>query len=177
METAVSVINSELLILETQITNIQNDIETIFEDFNALVLGPRIAKTATIVYLNGLLKAGTPLALTPNTAGIQIPIAIVMTMDYGGSNPFTNAPPVTIFWTNPGATAAYQDLDTDSTFWQATEDSVHMTTISGRQNIVKSDWVDGNNQIRIQPQSALTGNAANNNTVTVTLYWYEINPY
>lgn len=171
IEQNITLLNGEVTIIQTEVDNLTVDVEELTSAFNDFLIGPLTLRKVNTFISNSQLKAGSSVALAPATTGLQYPVAIRLSLVYGGNNPFTNAPPFTIFYENPGAGASFQDLDTNSTFWQATADSTHMTMISGRQNILTATWIDGNNRLRGQPQSALTGNAANDNSVNIEIYY------
>lgn len=121
-------------------------------------------QTATITWSNAELKAGTAkTVLAAQGAGtIVIPHSVILKMNYGGTNVFTNAPNVSCDWssglehftTGPGAG-----------FWQAASNQIDVFLIGGSG--IDSYTNVENDPVTLELAAALTGNAANNNTVSI----------
>lgn len=118
-------------------------------------------------WTNAQLKAGTTLTVVPAPGvGKRLEIVnVTWTLLYGGNNAFTNAPAMAVY------TGSYYTLavPASTTLWQATEDSLLFYNIPNFA-VVKSQ-VD-NGALIVTLASALTGNAANDNTVVVEMDYY-----
>lgn len=151
------------IVIDTTIPNIQDQL-----DF--LNSGRVVPFETTTLLTNANIKSGTAQILVPAVASkIIVPLVIKLRLIYGGSNNFTSSAAFRLFW-NGDSSHGFQDLDTNSDFCQASEDSIHFTDISGRNNnhpqstVVNKDLMGGF-------LSGLSGNAANNNTMGVYIQY------
>lgn len=148
---------------ETDITVIQNDITNITN-----TLGDITIYSGIFTWTNAELKAGTQkvVVAAPGANKVIIPISIVLSMIYGGSNVFTNAPTLTF---RHGANPTIS-INVTGTFW----------TSASSRNAYQSNFADPdsslalftNGALSVNLSTGLTGNAANDNVVKVGVYYY-----
>lgn len=123
-----------------------------------------------VTITNSQLKAATAISLiaAQGAGTVIIPAYVTWKFVYGGTNAFTNSPGNQInYGSTYGTTPAIINLG-GITFWQATASQIYQSN-GGYQNI--STNVE-NQALNWTMSTAATGNAANNNTVNVTILWY-----
>lgn len=119
------------------IDGMEADIETLQENQDEYLLPTRTYR-AKQSWSNAAIRAGDASNTfgAPGFAGaIAIPHKIVMVMKYPGSSPWTSSPIIVIGWLGPSSVLIpFQELDTNTEFWQATNNTVHFTDLSARVN-------------------------------------------
>lgn len=109
---------------------------------------------------NAALKAGTTLTIIPAQGAntIVLPLWIVLKMNYGGNNAFTNSRNLSII-------TPMFDVAPGAAFWQATANSYAWSMPT--DSLTGASAAVTNANIDLVLSGGLTGNAANDNTVTV----------
>jgi len=174
IEEHIDLLDGEDILLQTQIDNLQTDLTEVTNNLNEFFASSGNIHYQVTTWSNSDLKSGTFVQITPGSSAFKIPAFIYLRMVYGGTNVFTTSPVVKIYWANPGSSAVFQSLNTDSQFWQADKNAMHVTAISGNQNGDEITFHDTNNAIIAGLSTNQTGNAANNNYVLVHFWWYEV---
>lgn len=134
--------------------------------------------TVTITLTNAQIKAldTTPITIlaAQGSGVVTIPVSVSYKLIYGGSNAFVASGSTDICY---GTTAITNVIisQTDGSFWQSTANRyiVNLNSSFGGAGGAAPATVE-NAAISISRTSAITGNAANNNTAKVTMLYYTI---
>lgn len=125
-----------------------------------------ITKVLTSAQVKALV--GTPIVVIPaQGTGIGvIPIRGICKMTYGGTNPFTNVQNLTLVFT--GTTTTFGNFNSTIFSPSATTYGYLNPIVTG---IVANTSVENNSMSIANLATDFTGNAANDNTVTITFYY------
>lgn len=143
------------------------DVTTLINEVDALN-NVKTMTSSVITMTNAQMKAATQITIvTAPGAGFSIfPIMAILKMNYGGSNTFTNSPIIQFNW---NAVTECMAVPGTAAFMQGTQ--------SQSQSYVNNLQVDENSTL-IENQSitcvlvpAVTGNASNNNTMSIVLVY------
>lgn len=135
-------------------------------------------QTVTISLTNAQIKAldTTPITIlaAQGSGVVTIPVSISYKMIYGGTNAFI-ASGSTDFCYGTTAITNVIASNSDGSFWQSTSTKyiVNLDSSFGGSSGAATSTVE-NAAISISRTSAITGNAANNNTAKVTMLYYTI---
>ena len=140
---------------------------------NWLSLPPAKLKTVKASVTNAQLKAATPvLILAAQGAGtIIMPTTFVFKFVYGGSNVFTNTPQSTVNWGSTFGTGRCVTNGGGITFWQA---STSRYRFENRGTITFNAATIENLGMYATFDTGATGNAANDNTFVIQMFYYVI---
>ncbi len=111
---------------------------------------------------------GTPIVVIPAVgAGIGVvPIRGICKLTYGGNNAFTNVQNLTLVYT--GTTTTFGNFN--SNVFSATANTYgYLNPLA--TGIVANTSVENNSMSIVNLATDLTGNAANDNTVTINIYY------
>lgn len=166
LQTDVNTIEETLETMQTDIDQNHDDIIVLSTAVNLL-----IAKTSVwtwSVYANSDLKNGIShlCILAPGANRIQVVEAICFKFKYGGTNVFTNAADIDILY----GSNLVKSCNLDAGFWGATTDRMVMFDGLDWQNEFNASSVQ-NTIVQARVTQALTGNAANNNTVEIVVIY------
>lgn len=173
-------LTDNLNIVAGNVTQLQEDVVTMNADIDQnhddiIVLSTAvnllIAKTSVwtwSVYANSDLKNGIShlCILAPGANKIQVVEAICFKFKYGGTNVFTNAADIDILY----GSNLVKSCNLDAGFWGATTDRMVMFDGLDWQNEFNASSVQ-NTIVQARVTQALTGNAANNNTVEIVVIY------
>ncbi|QKV51006.1 hypothetical protein [Crucivirus sp.] len=167
METDITDLETNQTEMETDITDLETRMDSAESDINDLMADSHTFSTAT--WTNAALKAGTDLTLiTAPAAGRFLYVyGVFLKLNYGGTNAFTNTPTITH---KIGTTSIGGSVASPTTFWTATANtytmmSPHALNSANLSYQLAATVLDGA-AYKLTLSAALTGNAANNNTVT-----------
>jgi len=121
--------------------------------------------TSTVTISNATLKSTNATTLVP-AQGVGTVVQVISSawrLNYGGSNVFTSSPATLFRYNN---SFGGQNPTFGNTFWEASQDSVTLRYDPLRENPLIASECE-NLPVTVRLNSAITGNAANNNTVTV----------
>jgi hypothetical protein len=128
--------------------------------------------SATATITNAQLKAATAVQIVAaQGAGTHnYIVSAQFKLNYGGTNAFTNNP---LGGLGNGNSASNWILGpTGTTFWQATSSQYYLTNMPLGKAFTAS--VGENAALYWTLSAALTGNAANDNTITLQVYYYTV---
>lgn len=123
---------------------------------------------------NAQLKTAFSLQLIPaqGAGTVIIPIFVGWKLNYGGSNAFTNSPTTRLNYNTAVASNIIATNNAGASFWQQTSTTFFFAY--PQINELSSSAIT-NVAVYYNSGLAATGNAANNNTVTVNCVWYVSN--
>jgi hypothetical protein len=129
--------------------------------------------TVQVTLTNAQLKAATAVQIiaAQGAGTFIIPCGVIWKLKYGGTNAFTNAPGHQLTFGSTYNTNTIISNSGGTTFWQATTSRYYE---NGSGFVLFTGSSVENTAVYSTMSTGATGNAANNNTVVIQVFYYVV---
>lgn len=169
-------IEEELVAIDGEITEINSDVLTIQ---NLLTTYLVRSYPSGAIPGAGFLSAGGLVQVPCPANYIIVPLQVIL-RKYCNGDEMTSSSVVTLSYIEPGDTEIYKSLDTNSDFWQGTDNTISVHSIDGQINTtttVSSSLIGSNLELRLSTGITFQDDEYANLRIHIDVIYYLWGPY